>query len=165
MTAESARARRIRRSPGQWLRQHTVRLVAIGIILLFLVACCNLPSWPTVVWQTLGHECGSVGTGVAGTASSGATQAEACFFHAYQHCTATTLNASITDVDFSANYRFVIEPYGFTCAVGAIWTSRGHTLFNGIPEIGYCGSVRLETNGLRVLGCQGVGDVFVPGNA
>jgi hypothetical protein len=145
------------------VRQHTVQLVALGVILVFLCTCCNLPSWPTVVWQALGHECGSVGTSVAGIASSGATQAEACFFHAYQHCTAATLNASITKVDFGASYRFVIEPYGFTCVVGAIWTERSRPLLSGIPQLGYCGSVQLDAKGLHVLGCQGIGDVFVPG--
>jgi len=89
-----------------------------------------------------------------------------CFAQAYQHCSAATLGASFLDIDYNADYTFVIEPYGFTCAIGALWRRSGHAppLFSG-PGIGYCGDVRLETNGLRVLGCQGIGDVFVPDGA
>jgi hypothetical protein len=97
--------------------------------------------------------------------SSGATQAEMCFAQAYHRCSAATLSDSFTNVDCGASYSFVIEPYGFTCALGMISIISGRTPLSGVPELGYCGGVRLEANGLRVLDCQGIGDVFVAGGA
>ncbi|HEY7342851.1 MAG TPA: hypothetical protein VH591_18405 [Ktedonobacterales bacterium] len=166
MAGEPARARRFRLPPGEWARQHIVQLVTLGVIVAVLFACCNPPAWPTVVWQVVAHDCGKVQwSGFAGGASSDATQAETCFVHAYQHCSAATLSASFVNLDVSASYSFVIEPYGFTCAVGALWNRGSRAPFgigNG-PGIGYCGSVRLEADGLRILGCQFLGDVLVPG--
>jgi hypothetical protein len=81
--------------------------------------------------------------------ASEARPAETCFANAYHRCSAATLSVS----DLAGTHSFVIEPYGFTCAIGVIGNLRA----------GYCGSVRLEAKGLRVLNCQGIGDVFVPG--
>lgn len=166
MTGESARARRFRLPPGWWVRQHIVQIVAFIVIVVLIFVCCNPPAWPTVVWQLVGHNCGIVHGNISRVTSSGATQAETCFVQAYQHCSAATLDASFVDLDYNADYKFVIEPYGFTCAIGVLWRRSSHapSLLSG-PGIGYCGGVRLEANGLRVLGCQSIGDVFVQGGA
>ncbi|HEY1388014.1 MAG TPA: hypothetical protein VGF38_05675 [Ktedonobacterales bacterium] len=167
MTGEPARARRFRLPPGEWVRQHIVQIVTLIVIVVLIFACCNPSAWPTVVWQLVGHNCGIVQGNISRVTSSGATQAETCFAQAYQHCSAATLGASFIDLDYSASYTFVIEPYGFTCAVGALWRRSGHTPFpfSGGPGIGYCGGVQLAANGLSVRGCQSIGDVFVPGGA
>lgn len=159
-----ARAKRFRLPPGEWARQHVVQLVTLGVIVVFLFACCNPPAWPTVIWQLVAHDCGTIQhSRISGVTSPGATEAETCFAQAYQHCSAATLAASFTNLDVSPSYTFVIEPYGFTCAVGTLWQTGGRVPFSGSPGIGYCGSVRLEANGLRVLGCEYIGNVFVPG--
>lgn len=164
MTGEHACARRFRLPPGEWARQHIVQLVTLDVIVALLFACCNPLAWPTVMWQVVAHDCGTVQVSMARVTSSDATQVETCFARAYQRCSATTLTASFVDLDVGASYSFVIEPYGFTCAVGAHWNQSSRALFiaNG-PGIGYCGSMRLEADGLRVLGCQFIGDVLVPG--
>lgn len=163
MRGEPARAHRVRLPPGEWLRRHIVQLTILAVVLVLLVACCNLPAWPTMLWYAVGHDCGAVQMGVAHVTSSDATRAETCFAQAYQRCSAAKLAASFTDVDSKASYTFVIEPYGFTCAVGVFWSVGGTRLFSGGPGIGYCSGLRLEANGLRVLGCQSVGTIFVPG--
>jgi hypothetical protein len=166
MTEGPSPAKPVRRPPGTWARRHIVQMVTAGAVLLLICACCNPLAWPTLVWRDVGHDCGAVRLGVASTPSPGATQAETCFAQAYHRCSAATLSASFVNVDYGASYSFVIEPYGFTCAVGVIAHMSGaHNPFSGIPGVGYCGGMRLEANGLRMLDCQSIGDVFVPGGA
>lgn len=59
----------------------------------------------------------------------------------------------------------MIEPYGFTIAIGALWDFPSPRPFVGGSGFGYCDSVQLDAKGLRVLGCQSIGDVLVPGGS
>lgn len=161
MTSGPARAQRVRLPPGEWVRQHIVQLVTLGVIVVILFACCNLPAWPTLVWYAVGHDCGTVRSVGAEGIPSDATQAVTCFAQAYHRCSAAKVTHSVDELDYSASYTFVIEPYGFTCAVGVIWNRGGLTPFNNGAGIGYCSSVRLDAGSLEVLGCQNIGDVFV----
>jgi hypothetical protein len=138
-----------------------VQLVTLAVVIVILIACCNLPAWPTFVWQVVGHDCGTVQVGMERVTSSDAAQAETCFAQAYQRCAPATISASFVDLDYSARYTFVIEPYGFTCAVGALWNV-GRRSPLGNAGVGYCGGVRLQADGLHVLGCQQIGDVGIP---
>ena len=164
MTRRHARSQRFRLPPGEWARQHSVQLVTLGVIVVLLVAWSNPPKWPTVIWQHVAHDCGTVQANYARANSPDATLVETCFVQSYHRCTAATLYASFFDFDSGANYRFVIEPYGFTCAIGAIWDFPSARLFVGSSGFGYCDGVQLDAKGLRVLGCQSIGDVLVPGS-
>jgi hypothetical protein len=121
MTRSHARAQRFRLPPGEWARQHSVQLATLGVIVVLLFAWCNPPKWPTVIWQVVAHDCGTVQVVYARVNSSDATLVETCFAQAYRRCTAATLNADFFEVDYNPSYHFVIEPYGFTCAIGALW--------------------------------------------
>ena len=163
MTRRHARTQRFRLPPGEWARQHSVQLATLAVIVVLLVAWCNPPKWPTVIWQVVAHDCGTVQVVYARANSPDATLVETCFAQAYRRCIAATLNADFFDFDYNPSYHFVIEPYGFTCAIGALWDFPSPRPFVGGPGFGYCDSVQLDTKGLRVLGCQRIGDVLVPG--
>lgn len=121
MTRLHARAQRFRLPSGEWARQHSAQLVALGVIVVLLFACCNPPAWPTVIWQRVAHDCGTIHVSYERANSPDATRVETCFVQSYHRYTAATLYASFYTIDRGADYRFVTEPYGFTCAIGAVW--------------------------------------------
>jgi hypothetical protein len=163
MTSRHARTQRFRLPPGEWARQHSVQLVTLGVLVVVFFACCKPPAWPTLIWQHVAHDCGTVQVVYARVNSPDPTRVETCFVQAYHRCTAATLYAGFFDFDYNPSYRFVIEPYGFTCALGALWNFPSRTpLFEG-SGFGYCDGVQLDAKGFRVLGCQSIGDVLVPG--
>jgi hypothetical protein len=130
------------------------------IVIVIVCACCNLPAWPTFVWQAVGHDCGTVQLGLGKSGAPSPSQAETCLAQAYQHCSAARLTATDQEVDSSSSNTFVIEPYGFTCAIGLLWHSGGRIALSGV---GYCSSLHQDADGsLRVLGCQYVGNVTMP---
>jgi hypothetical protein len=160
--AEEGRPR-VTASRVEWARRHALQLTALLIVLVILIACCNLPAWPTVIWYAASPSCGTV-TNLVSKTQPGGTRAETCFAQAYRRCSPATIGADFRNLDYSATYSFVIEPYGFACAIGVLWNGGSTRPFGGSAGVGYCSSARQEADGLQVLGCQSLGDITLPGD-
>lgn len=145
------------------------RFLALLVVpLLLLCVCCDAPAWPTFAWQAVAPSCGQITiTDGTATTSSNATLAEACFARAYRRCSAASLGVTEVALDGGSTNEFVIEPFGFACAIGDLWRGRGLVVvppFLG-AGFGYCGGLHAEQTGLRVTGCPNGGDVVVPGGS
>ncbi len=148
------------------LRRNGPRIAGIVVILLMLCVCCDVPEWPTLAWEAAAQNCGQLTFSAISTQpqAQGATQAETCFVHAYQHCTAAKLGANFLALDSSTSDEFVIEPYGVACVLAVIRSSGGRTPFQvPLTHVQLCGGMRQEADGLHVQGCQFAdGDIIVP---
>lgn len=155
---------------GRRVRSYGIRLIVVVMGLVILFACCDAEAWPTLVWEHMGTSCGNI-TIVPGVPAphpqdpDGARTGEQCFARAYQQCSVATLDVSSAGLEANDAHRFVIEPYGFTCAVGDIWRiPSGITVPHLTNGVGLCfGGVHQKSDGLHVVGCQSTGDYFVPG--
>jgi hypothetical protein len=155
--AQTAAQRRV------WWRRNRRGLVAAAVLLVVLCVCCDVPAWLTLAWYAVATSCGHVTISDFNPHVAGATRAETCLTRAYQHCALASLGVDFTGVDTGESYVFVVEPYGFTCAIGAIGHGSGARGPLPIPiGDGFCtGGMQLGQDGLHVRGCPS-GDVLVP---
>lgn len=100
------------------------------------------------------------------TATDEATAAEACFARAASQRQAASLAYTIMGVDTGSNDTLVVQPapsspsgytlVDVTSSYSAVIPSGNHTTTYA------CGSVALTADGLRVTGCQSIGDFTLP---
>lgn len=107
--------------------------------------------------------CGSVNSLGGHVTSSGAKQAEDCFFQAYQNCTsAATLTASINGVDSGTTHNFSLSGSSGACTITDVAQTRVIPRPAG-PQMTYtCAGLSQTAQGLDFSSCGDLGDVTVP---
>jgi len=130
------------------------RLALVVVPLLIICVCCDVPAWPTLVWQAVVPSCGHLTLSYLtySTPQSEVAQAGQCFVRAYQRCSAASLSVTFQGIDLDTVHEFVIEPFAYTCAIGELWTEHNFH-FPPYTFSGYCSSLRQEGDGLRFEGC------------
>jgi len=113
-----------------------------------------------------GLHCGAIGAafGARTTSDPGATQAEACFTRAYEHCSRADLTFTLIAVDVGTIHSLRLQPEGAICAVSDV--TQGYSAnFGGSrgPLRFYaCVGLAQHDGGLLVKSCGAEGDVLVP---
>lgn len=138
-------------------------MVAFLLVVLALGAVLLVRSRTTL---DLGQRCGSIVSGQPGTPTSAAVvQTEtACLVHAYTHCSAASLDTTLSFGDGSTQSTFVVVPgqgaHG-TCGLVVQWSTQ---LAGGGQHSGQedCTGLTQQGDVLTFQGCSTLGDVQVP---
>ena len=107
--------------------------------------------------------CGNVNSLGGHVTSSGAQQAEDCFFQAYQACnSAATFSATINGVDAGTTHMFSLSGASGSCGITDVAQTRVIPRPAG-PQMTYtCAGLSQTSQGLVFSACGDLGDVTVP---
>lgn len=141
-----------------------VALVALGV-LGGLAGCGSAGASGVSGLTGTPQDCGSVH--VAGPGLQNAAQAqqnENCFYQAYQHCTAATLDVTVMGVDTSSEDKLATTPGdNGRCAVKATVTNTiVPSTKTPTPQVYTCTSLTQSSNGLTLDNCGGMGPLTIP---
>ena len=82
-----------------------------------------------------------------------------CFAHAYQHCTAMSMDIHDMGVDTGYNTIYWPQPQGNACHILAQTSNYGLVGSHSDVSTGTCQGVLLKNYGLLLQGCGNAGDV------
>lgn len=154
------------RAGGQFLVLR-VLIVGLGITILSLSLAACAPGSTTGAGQTPTppQQCGSIHmtTGLPNSIDASAGQVETCFWQAYQHCQAATMNLTAMGVDAGSIRAFTITPNGSACTVQDTIQYYVIPKGNGPAHTYTCtGLAQPKQGGLLFTACGADGDVAVP---
>lgn len=143
-----------------------------GVVVLALGLCGGLAACGSAASSTGGAtaltgpttNCGQVH--VAGPGLQNPTQAQQnanCFYQAYQHCSAATLEASFMGIDTGADHKLVTIASGNGCAVQDTMTRyQVPSAATPTPQVYTCTSVKQTATALVLDNCGDLGTVSIP---
>ncbi|MBA2287752.1 MAG: hypothetical protein H0W02_19945 [Ktedonobacteraceae bacterium] len=142
-----------------WWRRYRRLLIIVGVTLLLTVGgnalwiVTHLPP-PT---PPQGKQCGSIAhteyppPKVSDEPAS--VQVIQCFWNAYQHCQAATIDLSYTEIDSGSDHTITIEKSGQQCLLfNAGVSGNNEDVYHAIF---LCSTMTRQADGLHVSGCSG----------
>lgn len=154
----------VSRRARRWIpAAHRLLLIGIGLGLFALaVAGCGQTSNAGASPQNCGTVVVRANSTPTGTT---ATQAENCFYQAYQHCASATLTVNEMGVDAGTDRTFTTVSRSGGCAISESVTTyvvpRGQN-----PTTTYtCTGLSQQSDGLHFSSCGADGNIFVPAPA
>ncbi len=106
----------------------------------------------------------STGSPAFGTPHHPVQEVTNCFWQAYQHCQAASMQLTFMGVDAGVQHLFTIQKQGSTCALtdGAQSYNIG---MHSTPTTFACTSVAMGWDGMHITGCKNEGTFVIPTTA
>jgi hypothetical protein len=146
------------------LLSHRLLIACVAIVLFAtagFIAWRSLSS-PTPPQATCGDIVLRLDLGGSGQPiGKNAQQVEDCFYHAFQHCAAQTINVHFMGVDTGSNTIYWPTMQGNTCRVFAQYSSYGLVSNANQTQTDTCQGVTRKNGGLLFLQCGTRGDFFL----
>jgi len=138
--------------------------IVIALLLVEALAACGSATLSSPTPTPTPKACGTVAMLITGRLidQAAAEQVENCFWQAYQHCQAASMQVTTMGIDAGTIRIFTVESRGASCQVTDMvhtYVAPNHT---GPVMIYPCSGVTQQAVGLLIAGCGNDGNVVVP---